>query len=266
MPHFSIIIPTYNSENTLSKCLDSILNQSFIDYEILIMDGKSTDSTLSIAQNYNDSRIKILSEPDQGIYDAMNKGITIANGRWLYFIGSDDSFYQSSVLQEVFETINHTDLSVVYGNVSINGQIYDGRFDYKKIQSKNICHQAIFYSRKLLVSLGEYNLKYNVFSDYDLNLKWFFHNKYRSIYVDKIIANYSANGFSTKYHDTFYEDLPVKLILLGIGKLSIYDLKECALKAAIVKYDKHQYLCSLCFKLLYYILRIIDIVQRRMFV
>lgn len=266
MPYFSIIIPTYNSEEKLDSCLNSIINQSFTDFEVLIIDNLSTDQTLSIVRCYQDSRFKIISEPDKGIYDAMNKGIQQSTGDWLYFIGSDDSLNNNMVLGEIFDMTYNTSLSVIYGNVLINGQIYDGLFDFNKIQTKNICHQAIFYSRELLIELGGYNLKYHVFSDYDLNLKWFFHNKYKSIYVNKIIANYSANGFSTKYHDTFYEELPGKLTRLGIGKIKIKDLKICALNAAITNHEKQRYIYFFYFKILYYTFRIINLFQEKHFI
>lgn len=265
MYYFSIIIPTLNSEKTISKCIDSILHQTFMDYEVLLIDGVSTDSTLSIVHSYNDPRLQVISEPDKGIYDAMNKGIRLSKGEWLYFIGSDDFFYDDQILAEAFEETYNKNLSVLYGNVLINGQIYDGYFDSKKIQTKNICHQAIFYARSLITKLGGYDLKYNVFSDHDLNIKWFFDNKHNHLYINKIIANYAGNGFSTKYHDTFYDELPIKLIRLGIGKLEIKDLKTCAQNAAMIKYHQRKYTHSYYFKFLYFIFRTIDLVQRRIF-
>src|SRR4249920_3431468 len=100
-PFFSIIIPTYNSESSLNKTLDSILSQTFTDFEIILTDGVSKDDTIAIAESYNDSRLKIHSEPDKGVYDAMNKGMSLATGKWLYFIGSDDYLYNDEVLQTI---------------------------------------------------------------------------------------------------------------------------------------------------------------------
>ncbi|MDR2410857.1 MAG: glycosyltransferase, partial [Bacteroidales bacterium] len=87
MPVLSIIIPTYNSSKTINRCLDSILCQSYSNYEILVMDGLSSDNTLELVKAYNDRRIQIYSGKDNGIYDAMNKGIALAKGEWLYFSG-----------------------------------------------------------------------------------------------------------------------------------------------------------------------------------
>src|ERR1700722_16529958 len=97
----SIIIPTYNSQNTILTALQSIVKQSFDDFEIIIVDGLSNDDTVTIVKNFQDDRIKIISELDNGIYDAMNKGIDRAKGDWLYFLGSDDRLYNDTVLEDV---------------------------------------------------------------------------------------------------------------------------------------------------------------------
>jgi glycosyltransferase involved in cell wall biosynthesis len=265
MPYFSIIVPTYNSEKTLAVCMNSVMNQSFTDFEVLIIDAVSKDKTLEIAHGFNDSRIQITSEPDVGIYDAMNKGIRLAKGKWLYFLGSDDFLYDTTVLEIVYKKNREESLDIVYGNVNAIDCIYDGPFDFSKIQSKNICHQSIFYSKKLLIELGGYDLKYKVCSDYDLNLKWFFNKKYKAAYIDKIIANYTSNGFSCDNYDRkFYDDLPKKILRLGIGKLNVADLKVHALNASYIKHNRHQYFAWIYFGFLYYIFRVFSIVQRKM--
>ena len=148
-PKISIIIPTYNASKTLSVALESILEQSFNDYEILIIDGLSTDHTVELAKGYQDERIKIISEKDSGIYDAMNKGIRLAKGEWLYFLGSDDRLFDKDVLKKVSQWFGQ-DYDVLYGNVvfSISQRVYDGRFSAQKLIARNICHQAIFTKKK----------------------------------------------------------------------------------------------------------------------
>ena len=122
-PLFSIIIPTFNSSKTLKECLDSLFEQSFNSYEVLIIDSVSTDATLSVLKEYTSKypNIKVYSEKDNGIYDAMNKGMSLAKGDWLYFLGSDDTFYNSRVLSHVSNAIGNTTKKVVYGNVEIVG-------------------------------------------------------------------------------------------------------------------------------------------------
>ncbi|MEI7505135.1 MAG: glycosyltransferase, partial [Paludibacter sp.] len=101
--------------------MESIISQSFTDFEVHIIDGVSKDNTLEIVKSFNDKRIQILSEIDNGIYDAMNKGIKLAKGKWLYFLGSDDQLFDSRVLNEIYITSKHTRSKVIYGSVKILG-------------------------------------------------------------------------------------------------------------------------------------------------
>ena len=211
MPFFSIIIPTYNSGQTLQECLEGILCQSFIEFEILIMDGLSTDNTLEIAGSLHDGRIKIFSEKDAGIYDAMNKGVDRAKGEWLYFLGSDDRIYDKDVFDQIHQSIQNTKHKIIYGNVEItgnsgwaeNGEIYDGQYDLTKLLSKNICHQAIFYHQSVFKKLGRYNITYKICADYDFNLKCY--ANYRFLYVDWVIAKFRGGNTSFSAFDFEYD-------------------------------------------------------------
>lgn len=212
IPYLSIIVPTYNDEKTIKSCLNSVLNQTFKDYEILIIDCVSVDNTLTIIKSFNDKRIRILSQQDKGVYDAMNKGIKKANGKWLYFLGSDDTLFENKTL----EKINHLKLpnmNVVYGNVKIKGDsgwaknndIYDGKFTTEKIINKNISHQAIFYKTKFVKEkIGYFNLNYSVCSDWDFNLRcWSLTEFY---YIDIIVANFASGGISTNGSDDLFSE------------------------------------------------------------
>jgi glycosyltransferase involved in cell wall biosynthesis len=206
MPRCSIIIPTFNSAKTLDRTLHSIVNQIFKDYEVLIVDGLSTDETLQIGARYSgtDSRIRVISGKDSGIYDAMNKGIDAARGEWLFFIGSDDIFHDPFVLEKVFTQRIPPDNKVMYGNArilgdtawAVDGTVYDGKFDTRKLLNKNICHQAIFYETAFVkASIGYYNLKYRLCSDWDFNLRCWAKTQYH--YLDLIITDFFAGGEST---------------------------------------------------------------------
>ena len=185
-----------------ADCLESIARQSFGDFEVIIIDGGSTDSTLSIASDFL-MRIKFLTiitrNCDDGIYDAMNVGIRVARGMYLYFLGGSDSLYSGCVLQQI-----NSDLmgeSVLYGNVFIDGpvpwgergQLYDGRFDIHKLLKKNICHQAIFYASSCFKDRG-YNRSYKVTADWDINIRLWLRRPFR--YTDRIIANFKGGGVS----------------------------------------------------------------------
>ncbi len=216
IPFFSIIIPTYNSGETLAQTLQSIARQSFTDFEVWIIDGQSTDNTLAIARTFQPEipQLHIVSEPDKGIYDAMNKGIDKAQGRWLYFLGSDDYFYDNEVLKTVFKATNRLDLSnklLLYGNVVFvgkeDGTIYDGVFDTKKILHKNICHQACFYKKEVFDLIGKYNTGIPLYADYDMNLKIFGKYKHKTGYIDTLVAYYNTLGVSGTQpdKDNFFE-------------------------------------------------------------
>lgn len=220
-PFFSIIIPTYNSSATLTDCIESIVAQSFNNLEVLIIDAVSNDNTIKIAESYSTKllSIKIVSEKDKGIYDAMNKGIKLSTGSWLYFMGSDDKLYDSTILQSIVETIDkNPGVEIVYGNVfseRFNG-LYDGAFSYSKILKKNISHQAIFFNKKVFEKTGYFDLKYKAQSDWDHNLKWILSEKIEKKYVELTIAFYADGGFSSLHGDTeFNRDLRTNYLRYG---------------------------------------------------
>jgi glycosyltransferase involved in cell wall biosynthesis len=202
----SVIIPTFNSERTISRVLQSILSQTFQNFEIIIFDALSKDNTLQKINNYKDERLKLRSEADKGIYEAMNKGIDEANGEWIYFIGSDDYLITNTVLEDLVNQVNLDDYDYVYGNVLSPeyGDKYDGVFDEHKIISQNICHQALFVRKKLFRRLGKFNIRYKLLADYDFNLRCMFDKKVRKKYVDLMIAYYAPAGSSSTRADGLF--------------------------------------------------------------
>lgn len=223
----SIIIPTFNSASVLPKALDSIVCQTFSDWEVLIMDGVSTDDTLKIAQSYNDSRIRIYSEPDKGIYDAMNKGIIAAKGEWLYFLGSDDWLLTPDTLSTMF-SMDIDGYDVVYGDVE-SVQLapeHSGEWSLSTIDY-NRCHQGIFYRKSVFNKLGLYKLEFPIWADYDLNLKWFFNSKIKKKHIPIFIAHYSQGGFSSTQCDTALQNvLPLLKLVRGYRMYSPAERKK----------------------------------------
>jgi len=212
MPLFSIIIPTFNSSSTLPGAIQSVLSQDFNDYEIWIIDGKSTDRTIELIEAYQlqDTKVHFISEPDNGIYDAMNKGIEKADGDWLLFVGSDDELFDSRVLKNVSEEIVKSDTDFIYGDVMTKGNsswakdgtVYDGLFTAEKLLKRNICHQSVFYKRAVFRQTGNFNIQYTVCADWDMNHRFFARGKTR--YIPHIISRFYAGGESTQNnHDLF---------------------------------------------------------------
>jgi glycosyltransferase involved in cell wall biosynthesis len=202
-PKISIIIPTVNASKTLSIAIESVIDQSYQNFELLIIDGLSTDDTIEIAKKYNDDRIKIISEKDSGIYDAMNKGIRLAKGNWIYFLGSDDRFYNKEVLDNLSSWFK-SENEILYGNVvfSISGKVYDGKFTKLKLLQKNICHQAIFTRKQVFEKTGNFEIKYKALADWHLNMKWFNDRSIKHKYIGQTIAYYYEDGYSFNNQDT----------------------------------------------------------------
>jgi glycosyltransferase involved in cell wall biosynthesis len=201
----SVIIPTFKSEATIERCLASLACQTYQNFEICIIDGASSDNTIAKANQFRSQfkNIRILSESDKGTYDAMNKGIDIAQGDWIYFLGSDDEVHDENVFSDIFRVIPEKKCGILYGNVRINGdtswakdgQLYDGEFRIQQLLTRNICHQAMFYRRKLFNKLGKYNLRYPVCADWELNIRFF--SRTQSVYLDRTIANFYGGGLSS---------------------------------------------------------------------
>ena len=208
-PKISIITPALNVGNCIEKSLLSVGNQSYKNIEHIIIDGASMDGTISVVRNYqkNFSHIQLLSEKDSGVYDAMNKGMVVCSGDWIYFLGADDQFYHDNILLELFSEGLFSEEQVVYGNVIVKGdagwakdnQIYDGPFDLTKLFRGNICHQSIFYPRSVIARVGFFNERYYVTADWDYNIHCW--AKYNFRYTDKIIAFFQAGGVSSKGGD-----------------------------------------------------------------
>lgn len=192
IPKISIITPTLNSEAVLKECILSVARQTHPNKEHIIVDGKSTDRTLEIIKKYAEKypHIRWISEEDKGIYEAMNKGIDLSEGEWLYFLGSDDIFYDKNVLEGLFAEKDFRNLDIIYGNVKFkaSGKIYDGQFTLSKLIESNICHQAIFHKKNIYKIIGKYETKYKGMADWVLNMQWFNDKKVRKKYFNKKIA------------------------------------------------------------------------------
>lgn len=216
----SIITPVFNAENNIKNYLESIANQTFDDFELIIIDGKSTDQTIPIIQKTTKDIdcIKIFSEPDLGIYDAMNKGMQFASGEWLYFIGADDTFYNERTLQNISKKLD-SESDLVYGNVMhmAKGKVLHGKIDIGYLFFTNICHQCVFYRRDFAQKIGAYNLQFKIYADWDYNIRCFSASK-KIKYVEDIICNYSGTGFSSIHSDQYFLKNKYKILAQHTNK------------------------------------------------
>ena len=230
LPKISIIVAVFNGVKTIEKTISSVLGQTYNNFELVIIDGGSTDGTIRILEQIHNPALSWRSEPDKGIYDALNKGIERATGEWLYFLGADDELYNKKVLKSLFGSQGFENADFFYGNVKIVAHkgLYDGEFDYKKLLIKNISHQAIFYNKNIFQKVGKYNLKYKSHADWDFNLRCFENKEIRLKYTDKIIASFAEGGASSNYDIPFLKEslLPRKLKFLETKKNGLYNLKS----------------------------------------
>lgn len=197
-PLVSIIIVVYNGANFIGGAIESVVNQDYPNLELIIIDGNSSDETMEIVKNYGTKIDIVLSEPDRGIYDAMNKGLILSRGDWIYFLGSDDELISNTVISSIFcdKCIDLNDADIVFGNVkSDGGNTIKSSFGLKLLLHNTLHHQSAFYKASLFKDF-EYDTSLKMLSDYELNLKaYFLRNK--ALNTRKIVAVCREGGFST---------------------------------------------------------------------
>lgn len=204
----SIICPTYNSDKTLQRTLSSIKSQSYQSIELIVVDGGSTDKTLDIIRKNSDIISKFISEPDKGLWDAMNKGLDMISGDWVYFIGSDDYLTSSKVIEDIFGVSINADVDLLLGSVRYsNNKIFKSRFNKRIYFYCSVHHQGMFY-RSRLFSNFRYSLKPNLPADYALNLS-LFNRGVKHQYFDTVICEYALGGDSSnatweRYREEIY--------------------------------------------------------------
>lgn len=207
-PLISIITVSYNAANTIEQTILSVINQNFKDFEYIVIDGGSTDGTVDIIKKYQDKITFWVSEPDKGIYDAMNKGIQIAKGEWVNFMNAGDGFYNSNVFVNVFG-INRTS-DVIYGDNMLCynwGKIILAPDVLSKTNQNMVFgHQTVFMKRDIVLKY-QFDCNYRIAADYDLFFK-VYRDEYIFEYIPICISNFSADdGVSTNNPIiTFLED------------------------------------------------------------
>ena len=204
-PLFSIITVTFNAANTLPATLASVKSQTCRLYEHIIMDGASKDNTIEIAKNAGIENLKITSEPDKGLYDAMNKAIDKSTGEYLIFLNAGDAFHSPNTLQNIADVIMDNDFpGIVYGQTQLvdnnRNRIGDRHLTapetltFKSFaEGMVVCHQAFIVLRKVAV---KYDLKYRFSADYEWCLRCL-KRSMNNIYIDETIIDYLSEGLTT---------------------------------------------------------------------
>lgn len=203
---FSIITATYNSQQFIESCIQSVLNQSYPNIELIIVDGASSDNTLQIIQSFNDPRIQIHSERDNGIYFALNKGISLATGDVIGFLHSDDFFVHENVIEEIAGELQNSNIHGVYSNLkyvhhsNTNQVIRDWKSKpFKPINLKfgwMPPHPTLFLKRIVYDSIGPFNTSYRIAADYDWILRAFTESSFNIKFLDMYISDMRIGGAS----------------------------------------------------------------------
>jgi glycosyltransferase involved in cell wall biosynthesis len=223
-PFFSIIIPTFNSAATIDRTLESIAAQDCGDFEVIVSDGASTDRTLEIVSRYDAylRSVTVLSAPDNGVYDAINRAIGVTRGRWVHVLGSDDCLHLPTVLSHFRQELEHASEPIVYGDVIVRGKTgrpapdgerYAGELTLPELLKRNICQQAIFYRRELFDWIGVFEPRYQLCADWHFVLRAL--TRFRGRWVDAVVCDYNAGGLSSRGVDlAFLADYPAFLLRL----------------------------------------------------
>lgn len=271
----SVITVCKNSENHIEKAIQSLMAQTYTNIEYIVIDGESTDNTKEIIMRYCDCITHFISEPDNGIYQAMNKGIQIATGDLLYFLNSDDYLYDSSVIQDVVRfLLENPQYDFVYGD-------HESRFDFGKsflckpapperILVELIClgecfiQPASFFKANLFQKLGVFSEAYTIASDYEWFTRLLQDDSLTLGYYPRVIASYSHGGASSQIRPLFEEVFIIqnqvslyqepywinqRLLKLQNSFIDKYDLLEKTLKLSQQREQRIIYLESQLFYL-----------------
>ncbi|MBQ9575402.1 MAG: glycosyltransferase [Muribaculaceae bacterium] len=231
-PLFSIITVTWNAADVIAPTLESVQRQTSSDYEMLIIDGASTDGTLDIVKRASISSLRVFSEPDKGLYDAMNKGIARAQGRYLIFLNAGDAFASDTVLARL-AMLTSDNPGVIYGQtqlVDADREVVGNRHLTAPkrltvdsfLRGMVVCHQA-FVARRDLVP--EYDLNYRLSADYDWCIRVLKKSPLNA-YAGRVpIISYLADGMTTRHHrKSLWERYRIMCHHYGTGQATLAHL------------------------------------------
>lgn len=213
----SIITATYNSEKTLKDTLESVLKQTYKNYEHIIIDGASKDRTMEIVKSYEtkyEGKLRYISEKDNGLYDAMNKGIKMATGDIIGILNSDDIYAHENVLKEIVETFKKTNCDGTYANLVFMDANTMSKVQrvWKSKEGKlengwHPAHPTLYLKKEVYEKIGLFNLNYKIVADYDFMIRMLKDKQIKLSYIDDTIVHMRVGGVSTNGIKGYYENL-----------------------------------------------------------
>lgn len=248
---FSIITVSYNDVAGLTRTIKSVINQTLEDYEFIIVDGGSSDGSKEVIELYEKSLTYWCSEPDNGIYNAMNKGVLHANGKYLIFMNAGDIFFSDEVLEQVFPQLDNKD--IVVGYALKNGKGYQNIHEDNVLMMlfhSSFSHQATFIKRDLFQNY-KYDEHLRIVSDWKAWVDWIVKGRHTYKYIDTIVANYDFTGISSdsRNWDHILSER-AEVLANSFPPLVLENLKEyheIYLKGHIKYLKEHPTLIFLCF-------------------
>lgn len=204
----SVITVCLNSAKTLSRTLDSVVNQDYPEIEHIVIDGGSIDGSLEILATYSDKLAHVTSQPDKGIYDAMNKGMDLATGDIFCFLNADDHYASSKVLSLVSSKMNAGNLDVLIGDVSFfherspskvtrryrSDRFHPGRLSWGWMPA----HPAMFITQKTVKRVGKFETNYRIAGDFEFIIRVFSDQSLKYTHISEVLVNMQTGGVSTR--------------------------------------------------------------------
>jgi len=214
----SVVCVTLNAAKTLPSLIKSIRDNKTDSVEFIVIDGKSNDKTVDILKENEDVVDFWISEPDNGIYDAMNRSMNYIKGKWVIFLGADD------LLLDGFNkmiTLLDDPSTIYYGNLLFYGKEFIKTYNDYYLTKLNICHSAIFYPKAVFEKYN-YDLKYRVYADYYLNMRCWKDPQFKFVHADYLIASFAEGGFSSYAKDDIFENDRDMLFKTYLKRTSYY--------------------------------------------
>lgn len=209
----SIITINYNDKDGLEKTIKSVVNQTYQEFEFIIIDGGSADGSCDVIENYKDKISYWVSEPDSGIFSAMNKGIKVAQGEFLIFMNSADTFFDELVLEKIEKELSD-DYDIFYGDYyrvnsnSIKKRTFPQKLSFSFFYMRSLSHQSTFIRRKLFFDIFLYNEEYKIASDWEFFIYAICHKNVPYKYINLPISKFDFTGISSiaKYKNLAKEE------------------------------------------------------------
>jgi glycosyltransferase involved in cell wall biosynthesis len=220
-PLISVITVTLNAVKFLEQCIKSVAEQHYPNVEHIILDGGSTDGTIKLLEKFNDKISYWKSEPDNGIYSAMNKAVKHAKGEWILFLGADDVLLPGfSKMATVLTDKN----CIYYGESKWKDTIHGGAFNAYRLARFNICHQSIFYPKSVF-DYYMYKTEYVIKADYYLNILCFTDSRFKFQFHKILVSTYAEGGISSTNPDPAFLHDRDNIIKSRFSKLVYYRYK-----------------------------------------